>query len=149
MAAEKLTKARLIQILFLMTVLITAFIWRTISYKDTTETTHDTVVCLLSAGSCKIEGQEQGELLTISLTPYPVKADTELVLHIGNTNVKPVATVEDIEMNMRAIPVPFEQQGNNWLGKFSVPGGGGEKMPWRITIKSGEQDIIAKFMVEK
>ena len=32
MAAEKLTRGRLIQIIVLMTILISAFIWRTVTY---------------------------------------------------------------------------------------------------------------------
>ena len=94
MAAEKLTKARLIQIIFLMAVLITAFVWRTVTYEETATAEDSAVVCHLSAKSCKQEGQEK--VLALSLTPFPAKADTELVLHIDNTNVKPVCGSRDV-----------------------------------------------------
>ncbi len=35
MAAQKLTQARLVQIMFMMALLISAFIWRTVEYKQT------------------------------------------------------------------------------------------------------------------
>lgn len=50
MAAEKLTTGRLIQILVVMTVLITAFIWRTLEHSDEKNKQE----CLLVAGSCSV-----------------------------------------------------------------------------------------------
>ncbi|MCW8330863.1 hypothetical protein MD588_18890 [Photobacterium sp. SDRW27] len=147
MAAEKLTKARLIQILFLMAVLITAFVWRTVTYEQSTPQDEGAVRCQISEESCLVEGQ--GDVLAMSLKPFPVKANSEITLQISNTNVKPVATVAGVEMYMGEIPVIFEQQGNNWLGKFSVPDCVHEKMTWEITIKQSNETVIAEFTVEK
>ncbi|MBE1274426.1 hypothetical protein [Enterovibrio baiacu] len=50
MAAEKLTTGRLVQILVVMSVLITAFIWRTMNYSS-----NETVlICQMSAGACSV-----------------------------------------------------------------------------------------------
>ena len=52
MAAEKLTKQRLIQIVFMLTILIIAFVWRTVTY--TNETILDCkgeVVCSVTVSS--------------------------------------------------------------------------------------------------
>ncbi len=48
MAAEKLTSARLIQIIIMMTLLVTAFVWRTLDYQDA----EDQGVCLSSDKQC-------------------------------------------------------------------------------------------------
>jgi len=147
MAAEKLTKARLLQILFLMAVLITAFVWRTVTYDELTPTNDSATQCQISAESCILEGQTQA--LELSLKPFPAKANAELVLQVSNTNVKPVATVEGVDMYMGKTPVIFEQKGNIWLGTFSVPECVHEKMAWAITIKQGDDTVVAEFTVEK
>ncbi|ELR64518.1 hypothetical protein C942_02331 [Photobacterium marinum] len=147
MAAEKLTKARLIQILFLMTVLITAFVWRTVTYDDNQPVDETAVRCQITAESCVIEGRENG--IDLTLQPFPAKANSELVIQIGNVNVKPVATVEGVNMYMGTIPVIFEQKENSWLGKFSVPECVHDKMAWAITLKQGDKMVIADFTVEK
>lgn len=147
MAAEKLTKARLIQIIVLMAVLVTAFVWRTVTYEDKSEAKGDAVQCEISPQSCKLEDKEQE--LALTLSPFPAKANTSLLLQISNTNVKPVASIEGIDMYMGVIPVTFEQQGNNWIGTFSVPACVHEEMQWGIKIKQGNKEIIAKFTVKK
>lgn len=50
MAAEKLTTGRLVQILVVMAMLITAFIWRTLEYSED-QTKRE---CRLNAGECRV-----------------------------------------------------------------------------------------------
>ncbi|OEE82257.1 hypothetical protein A1OQ_04240 [Enterovibrio norvegicus FF-162] len=50
MAAEKLTTARLIQILVVMAVLIAAFVWRTIDYSSS----KNTLTCTMLADECQV-----------------------------------------------------------------------------------------------
>ncbi|CZF78886.1 hypothetical protein GCE9029_01114 [Grimontia celer] len=50
MAAEKLTTGRLVQILVVMTVLIAAFIWRTLEHSESTSLQK----CSVVAGSCSV-----------------------------------------------------------------------------------------------
>lgn len=51
MAAEKLTTGRLVQILVVMAVLITAFIWRTVDYSKSANVPQ----CILGEHSCAVE----------------------------------------------------------------------------------------------
>ena len=50
MAAEKLTTGRLVQILVVMSVLITAFIWRTMNYSSN----GTALICQISVGACSV-----------------------------------------------------------------------------------------------
>jgi len=59
MAAEKLTKSRLIQIIVLMAVLISAFVWRTVTYEEVQSVEQKAIHCVISEGKCLIV--EQGE----------------------------------------------------------------------------------------
>ncbi|MFC1503489.1 hypothetical protein ACFL53_03945 [Pseudomonadota bacterium] len=147
MAAEKLTKARLIQILFLMTILITAFVWRTITYNDSKPAEENAIQCQVKAGSCVFEEEQQG--LEITLSPSPAIAESPLIVQIGNVNVKPTATVEGIDMFMGTIPVVFEQKGDVWLGRFSVPACVHPQMDWAMNLDLGSKKVIVKFTVVK
>ncbi|OLQ70021.1 hypothetical protein BIT28_10800 [Photobacterium proteolyticum] len=147
MAAEKLTKARLIQILILMAVLITAFVWRTVTYEENTSIDDSATNCLITAEYCAVDGSNKK--LGLSLNPYPVVANSEVTLRISNTNVKPVAKIEGVDMFMGTIPVIFEQQTDYWVGTFSVPDCVHDTMEWAITVQQGSETIIAKFTVQK
>ncbi len=148
MAAEKLTKAKLIQILILMAVLITAFVWRTVTYDRNVPIDESAIQCQIIAEYCAVEGKDQ--TLGLSLAPFPVVANSEVVLRISNTNVKPVANVEGVDMYMGGtIPVIFEQQADHWIGTFAVPDCVHDTMEWAIKIKQGNDTVIAVFTVEK
>ncbi|MGF1758767.1 hypothetical protein L4D76_12650 [Photobacterium sagamiensis] len=147
MAAEKLTKSRLIQILFLMTVLITAFVWRTITYNESKLAEENAIQCQVKAGSCVFEKEQQE--LVITLSPSPAVAESPLIVQIGNVNVKPTATVEGIDMFMGKIPVVFEQKGEVWLGHFSVPACIHPQMDWAMDLRLGGKKVIVKFTVIK
>ncbi|MGF1684840.1 hypothetical protein [Photobacterium minamisatsumaniensis] len=147
MAAEKLTKGRLIQILFLMAVLITAFVWRTVTYDNSISETTTAITCTLSADGCL--DSEGKKVMDIALTPYPAKAESELILQINNTDVKPSATVEGVDMYMGLIPVLFNKTASGWAGEFTVPDCIHDEMNWNITIKQGDTSIIASFVVKK
>ncbi|MDX1301758.1 hypothetical protein [Photobacterium sp.] len=147
MAAEKLTKARLIQIIFLMTVLMAAFVWRTITYNDSKPADDKATQCQVKAGTCVFEEEQQE--LEIILSPSPAVAESPLIVQIGNVNVKPTATVEGIDMFMGTIPVIFEQKGDVWLGHFSVPACVHPKMDWRMNLEQGGKKVIVKFTVIK
>jgi hypothetical protein len=147
MAAEKLTKSRLIQIIVLMAVLITAFVWRTVTYEEVQSVEQKAIHCVISEGKCLIV--EQSETADITLTPLPAIAESPLVLHIGNIDVKPTGVIEGVDMFMGTIPVIFEQKGEYWVGDFSVPACIHDEMNWKATIKQGNQTTIATFTVKK
>jgi hypothetical protein len=147
MAAEKLTKSRLIQIIVLMAVLISAFVWRTVTYEEVQSVEQKAIHCVINEGKCLIV--EQGEAEDITLTPLPAIAESPLVLQIGNVDVKPTGVIEGVDMFMGTIPVIFEQKGEYWVGDFSVPACVHDEMHWKATIKQGNQTTIATFTVKK
>ncbi|MEJ2766123.1 hypothetical protein VV869_19410 [Photobacterium sp. MCCC 1A19761] len=147
MAAEKLTRARLAQILVLMTILITAFVWRTVTYENTKVLEDHADRCQISAESCV--SKSEGDPLGLSLSPFPVKANSEVLLHVRNANVKPVATVAGVDMFMGKIPVVFEPQASGWVGRFQVPECVHNTMKWAVTVEVGERKVIADFVVKK
>jgi hypothetical protein len=147
MAAEKLTKSRLIQIIVLMTVLVSAFVWRTVTYEETQLAEQKPIQCVINAEKCLIIDQD--ETLDITLTPLPATAESPLILQIDNIDVKPTAFVEGVDMFMGTIPVIFEQKGEHWVGDFSVPACIHDEMDWKATIKQGNQTTIATFTVKK
>ncbi|PSU34681.1 hypothetical protein C9I99_06180 [Photobacterium lutimaris] len=147
MAAEKLTKGRLFQILFLMTILITAFVWRTVTYDKIDGEEINAETCNLTAEKCI---NPQGDTpLNLSLSPYPAVANQELNIQLHNTDVKPDATVEGVNMYMGIIPVTFEKKADGWIGRFTVPECMHDEMQWAIKIKQGNKEIIANFTVKK
>ncbi|MGF1887466.1 hypothetical protein L4D13_15165 [Photobacterium profundum] len=147
MAAEKLTKSRLIQIIVLMAVLISAFVWRTVTYEEVQSVEQKAIHCTISEGKCLIV--EQGDTADITLTPLPATAESPLVLQIGNINVKPTGVVEGVDMFMGTIPVIFSQKGEYWVGNFSVPACIHDEMDWKATITQGNQTTIVTFKVKK
>ncbi|WP_407333102.1 hypothetical protein [Enterovibrio sp. 27052020O] len=106
MAAEKLTTARLIQILVVMTVLIAAFVWRTLDYS----VPKNIFQCEMVANSChvpmkgkevsiKLEKQEDTSNSLAIISPTPT-----LSLHVNlDSDNTILITPEVIEMgNKRA-----------------------------------------------
>ncbi|PMN88235.1 hypothetical protein [Enterovibrio norvegicus] len=87
MAAEKLTTGRLVQILVVMSVLITAFIWRTMNYSSN----ETALICQISVGACSVSleshtvdihilKQEDGEeslAVTSRVKPINLRVDSE------------------------------------------------------------------------
>lgn len=147
MAAQKLTRGRLIQIIVLMIVLITAFIWRTVTYQKPPVTTNQAKVCNLNTGNCTFTIDTKP--VTISLLPLDPKANIPLQLHISNIAVNPRATVNGISMNMGILPVIFKQQKEGWLGEFTVPQCTADKMTWAINIKINNNIYTSEFTVTK
>ncbi|MGF1724905.1 hypothetical protein [Photobacterium nomapromontoriensis] len=147
MAAEKLTKGRLIQILFIMAVLITAFTWRTITYEEMQSINNNKITCELTADKCI--SSDQKTTFDIALNPYPATANSELIIQFDNTVVKPSATVEGVTMYMGTIPVVFNKTTTGWQGKFIVPICTHTEMQWAATIIQGKKTIIATFTVKK
>lgn len=58
MAAEKLTRARLIQIIIMMVVLVSAFIWRTLDYTSESETAVPKSEAQTEQPQCQVQDEE-------------------------------------------------------------------------------------------
>ncbi|MCQ1059866.1 hypothetical protein LRP52_30215 [Photobacterium sp. ZSDE20] len=147
MAAEKLTKGRFIQIIFLMTVLVTAFVWRTVTYDESEGGSINAETCELTAEKCI--NTQSNKSLKLSLSPYPAVANQIIEIQIHNIDVKPEATVEGVNMYMGIIPVTFEKKPEGWVGRFSVPECMHDEMQWAININQGKKKIIAVFTTKK
>ncbi|KPA51134.1 hypothetical protein VT25_19995 [Photobacterium leiognathi subsp. mandapamensis] len=151
MAAEKLTRGRLIQILVLMTVLISAFIWRTVTYTSTDQEEKvdgDVKTCSLNTENCQYSLLDK--TVEVSLLTKQLSAQSPIKLQVSNINVKPVGVVAGVSMNMGTVPVVFSQQGENtWIGEFTVPACTHNSMTWGVDIKINEQPIKAQFVVKK
>ncbi|MGR5077938.1 hypothetical protein [Photobacterium swingsii] len=147
MAAQKLTKGRLAQIIILMVVLITAFVWRTITYDQTSREKETALTCQLSTVGCLDESSN--EKLGISFVSEALKADTPIIIQIDNNHVKPTAVVEGVSMYMGSVPVIFTKNDTGWLGEFMVPACMHDKMEWVIKINKDGKTTNALFTVEK
>lgn len=86
MAAEKLTKGRLIQIICTFIVLISAFVWRTMNEPETTTDKGEIQIQCIREQVCEFEFSEAryrlndlGDNVTISLVSQP-QSDTVITL---------------------------------------------------------------------
>lgn len=59
MPAEKLTKSKLIQILFMLTILLSAFFWRTITHYNEPENVDETMIEINTNDNDKVENADQ------------------------------------------------------------------------------------------
>lgn len=147
MAAQKLTRGRLIQIIVLMIILISAFVWRTVTYQPKTPNQAQITTCNLNAGNCVFT--INNKQATVTLLSKEPQADTPLELHISNIDVAPSAIVSGITMNMGILPIEFTQQKDSWLGKFTVPNCAHDKMTWAIDLKVNNDIYSSQFTVIK
>ncbi|OBU29227.1 hypothetical protein C0Z01_09545 [Photobacterium kishitanii] len=147
MAAQKLTRGRLIQIIVLMIILITAFVWRTVTYQAQPITKVKAKVCSLNAGNCLFN--INNKTVTAALLPVAPKADIPLILNIKNVDIKPSANVSGVSMNMGSLPVIFKQKNDGWSGEFIVPQCTHDNMTWVIDIKVNDNIYSSEFTVTK
>lgn len=143
MAAQKLTRERLIQIIILMIILVSAFVWRTVTYQVKTPIQ----MCSLNIGSCSFNINNKP--VTVTLTSKILEAETPITLHVDNINVNPSATVSSVTMNMGVLPIIFTAQKKGWQGEFTVPKGIQDKMTWVIDIKINQKIHSVEFTVTK
>ncbi|WP_305815436.1 hypothetical protein [Photobacterium leiognathi] len=151
MAAEKLTRGRLIQILVLMTVLVSAFIWRTVTYnspEQEVKVEDNAKTCSLDTQNCQYS--LSNKTVELSLLTKELSAQAPIKLQVSNIDVKPVGVVSGVSMNMGTVPVVFTKQGDNtWIGEFTVPACTHNEMTWGADIKINDQPIKAQFVVKK
>lgn len=145
MAAQKLTRGRLIQIIILMIILISAFVWRTVTYKS--KTTVQRSVCNLNTGNCFFN--INNKKIIVSLSQTKLQANTLVELYINPVDINPSASVSGVTMNMGILPIIFTQQKDGWIGKFTVPQSTHNKMTWNIDIKINQNIYSSEFTVTK
>ncbi|MCD9537668.1 hypothetical protein [Photobacterium carnosum] len=145
MAAQKLTRGRLIQIIILMIILISAFVWRTVTYKS--KTTVQRSVCNLNTGNCFFN--INNKKIIVSLSQTKPQENTLVELYINPVDINPSASVSGVTMNMGILPIIFTQQKDGWVGKFTVPQSTRNKMTWNIDIKINQNIYSSEFTVTK
>lgn len=150
MAAQKLTRGRLIQIIILMIILISAFTWRTVTYESKMTTKAQTNICNLNTNACSFNNNK----LIVTLLSKKPQANTPMELYIqnsdiNNVDINPSALVSGITMNMGILPITFTRKNNGWLGKFMVPQCTHNEMSWNIDIKIKDNIYSSKFTVTK
>ena len=145
MAAQKLTRGRLIQIIILMIILISAFVWRTVTYKS--KTTVQRSVCNLNTGNCFFN--INNKKIIVSLSQTKPQENTLVELYINPVDINPSASVSGVTMNMGILPIIFTQQKDGWVGKFTVPQSTHNKMTWNIDIKINQNIYSSEFTVTK
>ncbi|PSV44650.1 hypothetical protein [Photobacterium sp. GB-36] len=151
MAAEKLTRGRLIQIIVLMTILISAFFWRTVTYTspEGEDSLKDGVkICQLDTTNCQYLLDDKN--VDVQLLTKKISAQVPILLQITNMDVKPSATASGVSMNMGTVPIMFTQHNKNtWVGEFTVPACTHNSMVWEIDITAKNTTMIAQFTVTK
>lgn len=151
MAAEKLTRGRLIQIIVLMIVLISAFIWRTVTYtspKGEDGIKNGEKTCQLDTTNCHYLLDDKN--VNLQLLTKDLSAQAPIRLQITNIDVKPSAIVSGVSMNMGTVPIVFTQHNKNtWVGEFTVPECTHNPMVWAIDIKAKHATMSSQFTVTK
>lgn len=146
MAAEKLTKGRLAQIIILMIVLITAFIWRTVTYTEK-PIDKSAITCSLNIGQCNfVDNNETMQLILKTSDPKP-KKPIALELIASNVQQIPTATVSGVTMNMGIIPLIFTKTDHGFKAELTVPACTQKNMTWLIRLNINNKVHLAKFTV--
>lgn len=147
MAAEKLTRARLIQIIFLMVVLISAFTWRTLTYEPISSVNPPIKSCDLTNEKCEITLDKK--IITIDFSTRPLSENSTLELTISGEMLQPVAMVEGVDMFMGSIPITFSESSTGWNGEFFIPACTHSKMTWQINLDINNENETLNFTVFK
>ncbi|MDB1123892.1 hypothetical protein [Vibrio algarum] len=102
MAAEKLTKGRLAQILFMMTILISAFTWRSLTHSNNDVLCHLEQDCTVKIEAMEITlyWQEEAKAFRITMMPN----EDELTLELLNSDAKLYANEGDWLFRIESLP---------------------------------------------
>jgi hypothetical protein len=128
-----------------MIILISAFVWRTVTYKS--KTTVQRRVCNLNTGNCFLN--INNKKIIVSLSQTKPQANTLVELYINPVDINPSASVSGVAMNIGVLPIIFTQQKDGWVGKFTVPQSTHNKMIWNIDIKINQNIYSSEFTVTK
>ncbi|KDM91441.1 hypothetical protein [Photobacterium galatheae] len=143
MAAQKLTKARLIQILVLLAVLITAFVWRTITYKEASPVGEVSVVCQKESGECFEDASKRK--IEIRLIQHDDKGGNQYQLQVPlNFDVSQVTLLSPAESRQKTLITLFVTK-HFKTGDFFLPEDSSTSDGWRVRIESNDTVYILKF----
>ena len=160
MAAEKLTRARLIQLIVVLIIFVALVAWRTWSFYETRAQQQAgmtggnaysvSTLCNLNQQSCALESKA-GAVVTLQLSPLPPVAESELQLRVSGLSATavPQGTVEGRDMYMGVIPLVFTRQEGDWVASFQVGSCTSDKMVWRVNVVAAGESYPVLFDVVK
>lgn len=116
MAAEKLTKGRLVQIIIMLLILVVAFTWRTLTHSDITFRECNTNACTFSFDSnhFSITEIDDGYLLSGNITNYEL-----VLLHESSRVVKQKGSWK-IETNETQLNILLTSKESNDNAKITL-----------------------------
>ncbi|MGL5006739.1 MAG: hypothetical protein ACRC53_05035 [Plesiomonas sp.] len=157
MAAEKLTRLRFIQIVFIMVFFLGLFVWRTFDNPVGKKITRISTACSLNEGACSLQesstvvSASKVNIAKVTLSSLPPKAEYPLQLVITGVTKNTIvsAYVEGRDMFMGKIPVVFSFENGRWIGDFTVGSCTSEQMVWQVNITQGNTLSTVFFTVKR
>ncbi|MDD9178720.1 MULTISPECIES: hypothetical protein [Aliivibrio] len=147
MAVEKLTGPRLFQLIFLLVVLITAFTWRTITYKDPMDSVkndQDATVCNITEKSCAFN--IDNNQVIIDVKERPILQNTEVSILVSGLSEAWEMEATGVKMNMGTLKfMPSVKQNDKQMYSVFVPKCKHNDMAWNVEVSNSSQKINVIF----
>lgn len=147
----KLTRAKLIQIVIVLAILMAAFTYRTLWQASDAgiSPSTDIQICDLSHAACRlIQGDK---VLTATASPRPIKAESPFVIRLDGLGKAPAkAWVEGRDMFMGRIPLEPRQEAGVWVVDAMVGACTEPAMVWQLVVETeGETPLKIPFTVTR
>ncbi|MDD9157577.1 hypothetical protein PVK64_15505 [Aliivibrio sp. S4TY2] len=147
MAVEKLTGPRLFQLIFLLVVLITAFTWRTITYKDPMESVkndQDATVCNITEKSCAFN--IDNNQVIIDVKQRPILQNSEVSILVSGLSEAWEMEATGVKMNMGTLKfTPSNKPNDKQIYSVFVPKCKHNDMAWNVEVSNSSQKINVIF----
>ncbi len=153
MAAEKLTVARLFQLVFLLSVLIAAFTWRTVTYENPNTMSKDSesnISCDITKAACSFN--IDNKKIVIDVQQRPIMQNAEMKLSISGINSKLDINATGVNMAMGRLKFsPLESKDGHYLYSAFLPKCKHNDMTWKFEIVNNDtvEDIIFTSIKDK
>jgi len=160
-----LTKGKVFQLLFMLTVLLALFFWKTFDSSEAKQAREEAEISMImpQVNVVRCDYQEPCEFINaqgislLSIKGLPIKAEEWINFELTVPNENSVINSAQIvgkSMFMGKIPVNFKQSGTNqFSGKAIVATCMHDEMIWTVEVtvdNSGEQQLITfDFLVKK
>lgn len=147
MAVEKLTGPRLFQLIFLLVVLIAAFTWRTITYKDPMESiknNQNATICNITEKSCAFN--IDNNQVIIDVKERPILQNTEISILVSGLTDAWEMEATGVKMNMGTLKfMPSVKQNGKQMYSVFVPKCKHNDMAWNVEVSNSSQKINVIF----
>ncbi|MCP3700157.1 MAG: hypothetical protein GY920_16635 [Aliivibrio sp.] len=147
MAIEKLTGPRLFQLIFLLVVLIAAFTWRTITYKEPTGGTknnQNSTICNITEKSCAFNIDNNQVIIDVKERPILQNSEVSILVLGLSDAWKMEAT--GVKMNMGTLKFMLSnKQNDKKMYSVFVPKCKHNDMAWNVEVSNNSQKINVIF----